>query len=95
MFPGKGHGRPLLLKDFLMPRLRKTLLHYELVQGVLNTAIVLVASKGIVAVSDCGLLKQHGGSLELTSGWAKSLLTSMGYIRRKGSTSTKLLAVEF
>ena len=58
-------------------------------------AIVLAAAKGIVAAADRSLLRQHAGSLVLTKGWAKSLLSRMGFAKRKDSTSAKLPVSEF
>ena len=66
-------------------------LHYEL-QWEWST---LAATEGIVAAADRSLLRQHGGSLVLTKAWAKSLLSRMGFVKRKGSTSAKLPVSEF
>ena len=50
---------------------------------------------GIIAAADRNLLRQHGGSLVLTKAWAKSLLSRIGFVKRKGSTSAKVPAPEF
>ena len=70
--------------------------------GVVNTAIVLAAAEEIVAAAeeivaatDHRLVKQHDGSVTLTKSWAKSLLIRMGFVKRKGSTSSKLPVAEF
>ena len=47
------------------------------VGGVVNTNICMAAAEGIVAAHDQGLLAQHGGHIELTKTWARSLHTRM------------------
>ena len=32
------------------------------------------------------MLREFGGSLELTEGWARKVLKSMGWVKRKGTT---------
>ena len=43
--------------------------------------------------TDCSF--QYGGSIVLTKAWAKSLLSRMGFVKCKGSTSVKLRVPEF
>ena len=51
--------------------------------------VVLAAAEGIVMARDSTLLRSNGGSIELKRSWAVSLLSRMGYVKRRGSTSTK------
>ena len=39
---------------------------------------------------DKSLLKENGGSLQLTKNWAKSILYRMGYVKRRGNTEAKV-----
>jgi hypothetical protein len=59
------------------------------VGGVINTAIVIAAANGIVAARSPALLTQHGGHIDITKAWAKSLLNQMGYVKRKCSNAGK------
>ena len=63
--------------------------------GVVNTVIVLAAAEEIVAATDCSFLRQYVGSIVFTKAWAKFLLSRMGFVKCKGSTSVKLPVPEF
>ena len=41
---------------------------------------------GVVKANEPDLLKEHGGHLELTEDWARHLLKSMEWVKRKGTT---------
>ena len=41
---------------------------------------------GVVKANDPSLLKEYGGHLQLTEDWARSLLISMDWVKRKGTT---------
>ena len=55
----------------------------------------MAAAEGIVASSDQGLLAQHGGHIQITNTWARSLLTRMGYVERKCSNAGKVAVPRF
>ena len=63
--------------------------------GVVNTLVVMAAAEGIVAARDVSKLVPHGGHIEITKTWARSLLIRMGYVKRKCSTSGKIPLVQF
>ena len=62
--------------------------------GVINSAIVMAAGKGIVLAKDRSLLVENGGHIGITKSWARSLLRRMGMVKRKGTTSKKIFNVE-
>ena len=55
----------------------------------------MAAAEGIVASRDQGLLAQHGGHIQITKTWARSLLTRMGYVKRKCSNAGKVAVSRF
>ena len=63
--------------------------------GVVNTAIVVAAGRGVIASKNPGLLREHGGHIEVTKAWAKSLLMWMGYVKRKCSNAGKISVSHF
>jgi len=91
--PTKDHSRPLLLKfdqvvqDYI-DNLRK-------VGGSVNSVIILAAANGIIAAKEKRLLCEHGGHLELSKSWAKSLLQRMGYVKRKCFNAGKITRAHF
>ena len=63
--------------------------------GVVNTAIVVGSTHSILYVPSPSLLCEHGGHIDLTKYWAKSLHKQMGYVKRKGSNAGKLVVPHF
>ena len=59
--------------------------------GVVNTAIVMAAAVGIMSSRDVTKLSLHGGCLNVTKTWAKSLLKRMWYVKRECSNTRKNL----
>ena len=51
----------------------------------------MAAASGLVAARCSGLLQEHGGHIEITKAWAKSLLKRMGYVKRKGSNASSFI----
>ena len=93
--PTKARGHLLLLGSTQDVQVREYVNALRGTLGVVNTTIVLAAAEGIVSAADHSLLRQHGGSLVFTKAWAKSLLSRMGFVKHKGSTSAKLPVSEF
>ena len=61
----------------------------------MNRLIVMGAAAGIISHCDVSKLSSHGGHIEITKSWAKSLLNRMGFIKRKCSTSGKISLARF
>ena len=47
------------------------------------------SDEGIVRATDRTMLQENGGHIQLTEGWAYSLLKRMNFVMRKASTKTK------
>ena len=93
--PTKPQGRPLLLGKKLDQAVQDYINNLRKVGGSVNSLIVLAAANGIVAAKERSLLREHGGHLELTKAWAKSLLQRMGYVKRKCSNAGKVTYTHF
>ena len=78
-------GQPLLLGKHLDGLVQEYISALRKAGGIVNTSLVLGAAEGIVTAKNPGLLAKHGGHIELTKSWAKSLFQRMGYVKRKGS----------
>lgn len=92
--PTKKHGRPLLLEQYDV-QVQEYARQLHLAGSVTDTAVVLAAAKGIVMANNHSLLSKFGGCLSLDKLWVKSLMLRMGYVKRRGSTSTKLSVNEY
>ena len=93
--PTKPQGRPLMLGKVIDTAVQDYVTAMRAVGGVVNTNICMAAAEGIVASRDQGLLAQHGGHIQITNAWARSLLTRMGYVKRKCSNAGKVAVPRF
>ena len=93
--PKMAVGRPLLLGKDLDTCVQDYINALRKVGGVNNTTIVMAAANGIIAARNPALLTQHGGHIEITKAWAKSLFQRMGYVKRKCSNAGKITVARF
>ena len=91
----KKWERPLLIGKDLKHQVQEFVREVRSSGGFVNTAITLAATKGIVLAEDANMLLQNGGYLNLTSDWAKKLLSRMGLVKRKATTTLKVTAEVF
>ena len=87
--PLKPQGRPVLLGVELDMAVQQYVQALR-TAGVVNTTIVMAAAMGIVSARDPTKLTSHGGHINITKTWAKSLLGRMGYVKRKCSNAGKV-----
>uniref|UniRef100_A0A1X7UVR0 HTH CENPB-type domain-containing protein n=1 Tax=Amphimedon queenslandica TaxID=400682 RepID=A0A1X7UVR0_AMPQE len=92
---GKKRGRPLLLCE----RLDADVQHYiHAVHdggGIVTTRITAAAATAIVRKTDRNLLAGNGGPIVITTGWAKSLLYRLNFVKRRGSSAAKITVSNF
>ena len=58
--------------------------------AAISTSLTITAAEGIVTAYDQTQLVQNGGHIELTHDWALSLLSRIGFVKRKATTKAKL-----
>lgn len=95
LLPSKKMGRPLLLGNDIDKQVQAYITYLRSGHSVVNTAIVLAVAEGIVKGIDPNLLAGHGGSINLTKDWAKSLMRRMGLSKRKATTKSTLSQYNF
>ena len=95
--PTKPRGRPLLIGAELDKAIQDYLKALRSAGVVVNTAIVLAAAEGIISAryQVDGRLQKQGGDLNISKDWAKSLMTRMGFVKRKASNAGKILVSQF
>ena len=87
--PPSKRGRPLMLGDQLDDAVIEHLQSIRTEGGVINSTIVVATATGIVKEMNSGLLAEHGGSLNISKSWAKSLLNRMGWVKCKGTKAAR------
>ena len=58
---------------------------------VVNISIVIGTATGIIRRHDSNLLAVNGGYIVLTKPWAQYLLERMGYVKRKATSTAKVI----
>ena len=89
--PNYKQGRPLLLGEKLDTAVKAYVENIRKLGGVVNTAIVLGGAEAIIANKDRSLVD----TLAPGKDWAKSLLTRMGFVKRKATTKAKVPVKDF
>ena len=60
-----------------------------------TSSVVIAAARGVVKKTNRSLLEDNGGPLSINKSWAKSFLSRMGYVKRKGTTTFKVTPDNF
>ena len=82
----KKKGRPNLLEDDLLTKVKDVVTGVRMAGGVISRRMVMAIGTGVVKANCPSKLKELGGHIELTEGWARSVLKSMAWSKRKGTT---------
>lgn len=88
-------GRPLKLGNYLDEKVKEFIRSLRKAGGVVNSLIVIAAAKGVINHEDPTLLRENGGSLEIGKKWAQSVLSRMGYARKKATKAARKLPADF
>ena len=89
---GKRRGRPWILSDQLTAQLKAYVIAVREAGGLINSSIVMAAGTG---KTDPGSLMCNGGTIELKKSCSKHFLRNMNYVKRKGTTKSKLFVQNF
>ena len=79
-------GRPNLLDDDTLVKVRDGIIGIRLTRGVISRKMVIAIGNGVIKANSPSSLKKYGGDIELTDGWARHVLESMKWTKRKGTT---------
>lgn len=85
--PTKKRGRPLLLGEEIDKQVQLYIKKIRDRNGSVSNRLVVAGAKGIVKAHNKSLLVENGGHIQINKEWARSLLSRMGFVKRKVSTS--------
>ena len=91
--PTKPRGRPLMLGD--LDDVKEYIKQLRTAGGVVSTAVVMAAARGIILSKNRALLQQYGGHIAIEKSWARSMLIRMNFVKHKGTNSAKLPPSDF
>ena len=79
-------GRPNLLYYETLAKVRDGITGTRLTGGVISGKMVIAIGNGVIKAISPSSLKKYGGHIELSDGWARHVLESMKWTKRKGTT---------
>ena len=79
-------GLPNLLDDETLAKVRDGITGTRLTRGVISRKMVIAIGNGVIKAFSTSSLMKYGGHIELTDGWARHVLESMKWTKRKGTT---------
>ena len=88
--PLKKRGRPLLLGSELDDQVKCYIKDARAAGTPIDTAVVMASGEATVRKTDKNLLKDNGGPIDITKTWAKSLLSRLGFVKRKANSTAKV-----
>lgn len=92
--PTKKVGRPLLLGSDFDGKVQEYIRTLRAAGGVVNHHVCIATARGIVQGYNRMLLAENGGHIDLTRGWALSLMERMKFVKRRGSSKCKMDVVD-
>ena len=82
----KKAGRPNLLDETLLRKIKDIAIGTRAAGGVINRKQILNTANGVVRANNPNALKEFSRSLELTDRWARDVLKQLKWSKRKGTT---------
>jgi len=80
--PQLKRGRPPLLGENLDRQVISYIKEVHEKKAIVTTAVTIVSGEAIVTKVNKGFLKEHGGPIDLTSVWAKSLHKQINFVKK-------------
>ena len=82
----KKAGRPNLLDETLLKKVKEIAIGTRAAGGVINRNQILNIAKGVVRANNPNALKEFGGRLDLTNRWVRDVLKQLKWSKHKGTT---------
>ena len=80
--PIQRKGRPNLADNEMLKKIKDIVVGSRLAGRAISPKMVIAVATGVIKANDPNILREFGESLELTEGWARSVLKSMDYCIR-------------
>ena len=79
-------GRPNLLDDEFFVKVKDMVTGARIAGGAISRKMVIAIGTGVIKSNCPSKLKDFEGLIALTEGWARGVLKSIGWSKRKGTT---------
>ena len=88
-------GRSNLLDDEALAKVRNGITGIRFTGGVISRNMVIAIGNGVIKANSPSSLKKYGGHNELTDGWARHVLESMKWTKKKAQLVRSSLVNNF
>ena len=85
-FAFKKVGKPNLLEDNLIKKVKDIAIVTRQAGGVINRRQIVNIAKSVVRANNPDILKEFSETAELTTRWARIVLSDLNWSKRKGTT---------
>ena len=90
-------GDLIIVRDELVQKIKEVIVGVRLSGAVISRRMVISIGNGVLKANDPNTLSEFGGTITLTEDWARGILRSMDWVKRKATTgkvepSTQFLA---
>jgi len=82
----KKVGRPNILDDHLLRKVKDVAIGTRQAGGVINRRQIINIAKGVIKANNPDILEEFGGTVKLTEKWARGVLKQLNWSKRKGTT---------
>lgn len=80
-------GRPAMLKDEYTTEIKAILHNLRASGGAISRKTVIAVGNGVLSVRCPELMTKNGGNIKLSTKWARGVLKSMDWVKRRGTTA--------
>ena len=82
-------GRPSKMSDELTTEVKSILHNLRVSGGAVTQKIVIAIGNGVLKARCPEMLEENGGSITLTSKWARGVLKSLDWVNRRYTTAKR------
>ena len=88
-------GRPSLVGEELLVKLKEAIIEGIITGAAISRKMVISIGNGMLKANDPNSLSEFGGRIMLTINWARGVLKSMDWVKRKGTTGKVAPSAQF
>ena len=80
------NGRPSLVGEEFLAKIKEGIIRIRLTGAVISRKMIISIGNGVLKANDPNSLSEFGGGITLIDNWARGVLKSMDWVKRKGTT---------
>ena len=82
-------GRPAILTDELMTEIKQILSNLRVAGCAISRKVVISVENGVLSSRCLDKMAKNGGNITLSIKWARNILKSMNWVKRRGYNRKK------